>query len=218
MGLVRGSNPPPVPSCSFLSAVFNIIKDAVAAPNMSRVSDVIARMRQHPSVVMEQRNGCGALCGLAWDAENKKLIGATGGIEVVLAAMKQHPSEAGVQGNGCAALGDLPLNNAENQKLIGAAGGIDAVLAAMKQHPSDAKVQGGGCLALNNLADNNAENQMLIVAAGGIEAVEAAMSQHPAVARVQEQGGGRVKCFNPHRWRDRGPPPLRLLLHQTCHG
>jgi hypothetical protein len=155
-----------------------------------QVSAIIQGMVKYPRHENVQKRGCGALCSLAVDADNKVKVAAEGGIGAILGAMRRHPESADLQEAGCRALWSLAVND-DNEVKVVAEGGIGAILGAMRGHPESAKVQAAGCEALRNLSAN-AENKVKVAAEGGIGAILGAMQGHPGSAKVQEAGCGTL--------------------------
>jgi len=148
---------------------------------------VVDAMRQYPSNVSIQEEGCATFTNMACiDDAIIVSIAAAEGIQCILDAMTQHLNHASIQRNGCKALGNLSCEKG-NRVSIAAAGGIRRIHEAMRQHLSDGDLQGAGCRALQNLACNIV-NQASIAAAGGILCVLDAMRQHSTHVDVQGTG------------------------------
>ena len=104
------------------------------------IEAVVDALKQHPSNIIVQQDGCSALWNLAPNSnDNQKAIAAAGGIEAVVAALTQYPDN--VQQIGCNALWGFAANNDNHQKSIAAAGGIEAVVAALMEHRDNVSVQ-----------------------------------------------------------------------------
>lgn len=78
-------------------------------------------------------NGAGALNLLSLEENNRDLINAAGGVQVLLKVMRAHRFNKGVQEQACWALANLGCEE-ECRVVIGAEGGIETVANAMKDH------------------------------------------------------------------------------------
>jgi hypothetical protein len=85
--------------------------------------------------------------------DNKVLIPAKGGLDLIIQTMKMHSTHTGVQEQACGVLQNLAMN-AENEVLITRNGAMDMILQAMINFPHESTVQEKACAALKNLATN----------------------------------------------------------------
>ena len=122
---------------------------------------MIQGMLRFPEHTEVQKNGCGALRNLAFDADNAATVMQLGGAQVVLDAMRRHSGAPPVQQNGCGCVQNL-ASTSQHRAVLLSHGAVDAILAAMRRFPSEPLVQENSCGALANLASSRAPLERML--------------------------------------------------------
>lgn len=136
-----------------------------------------------------------AICYLAWDKDNKMILGASGGCSRVVAALTAFPKDATVQYHGCRALINLVFSNPENRQKIGEFGGCERVTSLLANFASEADFQQYGLHALVNLATDSQDNRAMLRFCGASERVVYALNAFSSNYDVQFCGVWSCACL-----------------------
>jgi hypothetical protein len=116
------------------------------------ISDLIAAMRNHPSVAGVQEHVASTIAQIVYgSSESKLLVGTTGGIQLILSAMRIHPRNMNLQGQCCFALRNLSWESPENHVLMHEYGADALLISALESFPRVPGVQDQALAALGNL-------------------------------------------------------------------
>jgi hypothetical protein len=149
---------------------------------------MIQAMLRFPEHAEIQKNGCGALRNLAFDADNAATVMQLDGAQVVLDSMRRHSGVPSVQQNACGCLQNL-ASTSQHRALLLSHGAVDTVLAAMRRFPSEPVVQENSCGALANLASSRAPLERMLDA-GVVEEVVSAIHYHAEEPNVMQNACG----------------------------
>lgn len=125
---------------------------------ISGANETVAEaMKRHPQNPMVAGFGFKAICLLAKDPENRKVLGNIAS-EAMAAALRQHVQNAGIAQVGCAAISQSVVENAHNREMLGRFGACEGVRAAIQAHSGDMGVVFYGSMAVYSLANGSPQN------------------------------------------------------------
>lgn len=120
---------------------------------------IVSAMGNHSQSVSVQTEGATLLANYAFGSEeNKKVISAGFGIDLLVTAMKTYPAERELQGRACQALRNITFNAPSILSSAGAKGAVTAALDALSGHLLAEDVIEQGIVAIFNMVTPHPPN------------------------------------------------------------
>lgn len=151
------------------------------------VEAVVRAMKAHPGHGAILEKGVAALRYLCFLPENRDIVAASGGVDLLVGALAAPLSGPKAVESAFLALGNAIFGHPRNQERAGMLRSVAAVLGVANKHQAVAGVQEHACRVLRALCEGSDANTAQAVFGGAVSTALGAIVAFPADASIAEQ-------------------------------